>query len=52
MNGNVRKMGEATLCKAYEHVNRGFLVQPICNEIQYSQSARIKPILLDHLCGK
>lgn len=33
MNGSVRKTGEATLCKVYEHVNRGALVQPMCNEI-------------------
>ena len=33
MNAAVRKTGEATLCQIYEHVNRGFLVQPMCNEI-------------------
>ena len=52
MNASVRRAGEATLCKVYENVNRSLLVQPMCNEIQYSQSARLKPILIDHLSGK
>ena len=33
MNSSVRKAGETTLCIFYENVNRGLLVQPICNEI-------------------
>lgn len=33
MNASVRKSSEAVLCKLYEYVNRGNLVQPMCNEI-------------------
>lgn len=53
MNATVRKSSEATLCKLYEHMpSKSNLVQPMCNEIQFSQSARLKPILIDHLSGK
>lgn len=33
MNASMRKAGEATLQKLYEHVNRATLTHPICNEI-------------------